>query len=130
MFLFKNLGENEAQRIIQKLFLFFKKAYKVKVGKKVRGKSKRSGAQFQYLIPLHLTYNKSKLYKPLDYWSGDMVNFHFVENGSGIVFDHILCTTFQEKCFSCNIILIICFLGCDVINFEIEIKPFFYMTKK
>ena len=67
MFLFKHLGENEAQRIIQQLFLFFKKAYKVKVGKKVRGKSKRSGAQFQYLIPLHLTYNKSKLYKSLDY---------------------------------------------------------------
>ena len=44
MFLFKNLGENEAPRIIQKLFLFFKKAYKVKAGKKVRGKSKRSGS--------------------------------------------------------------------------------------
>ena len=68
---------------------------------------------------------------------------------------HILCNSFQEKCFSCYILLtdqislsdylyflrywaiwciaIVCFPGCDVISFEINlifsIKPFFYIAK-
>ena len=66
---------------------------------------------------------------------------------------HVSCMIFQEKCLSCNIFLtvqnslpdcpyflkhcrmciaIVCFPGCDVINFEINliflINLFFYMT--
>ena len=55
---------------------FFKKK------KIVWGKSKWSGAQFQYLlIVLNLAYNKNKPYKTLDYWSRDMLNFDFLEKG-------------------------------------------------
>ena len=32
-----------------------------------------------------------------------MLNFDFLEKGLGLVFHHILCMAFQEKCFSCNI---------------------------
>ena len=47
---------------------------------------KWSGAQFQYILMiLNLAYNKSKLYKTLDYWSWDMLNFSFLEKGLGIV---------------------------------------------
>ena len=42
------------------------------------GKSKCSGAKFQYISSgIHLPYDKSKLYKTLDYWSRDMLNFSF-----------------------------------------------------
>ena len=35
----------------------------------------------------------------------DMVNFNFPEKGLGLVFHHILWMIFQEKCFSCYILL-------------------------
>ena len=42
------------------------------------GKTKLSAAQFQYiLVALNLAYNKDKLYKTLDYWSGDIPKFVF-----------------------------------------------------
>ena len=53
-----------------------------------------------YLIAHKLAYNKNKLFKTLDYWSRDMPKFDFLEKGLGIVFHHILCMIFQEKCFS------------------------------
>ena len=50
------------------------------------GESKRSTALFQYIsIALNLAYNKNKLYKTLDYWSRDMLNFNFSEKGLGLV---------------------------------------------
>ena len=36
-------------------------------------------------ITLNLPYNKSKVYKTLDYWSRDMFNFNFSEKGLGLV---------------------------------------------
>ena len=36
-------------------------------------------------IILKLTYNKSKLYKTLDYWSRDMLNFDFLKKGLEII---------------------------------------------
>ena len=38
-------------------------------------------------MALNLTYNKNKLYKSLDYWSRDMLNFDFLDKGQGIFFD-------------------------------------------
>ena len=35
--------------------------------------------------PHNLPYNKNKLYKILDYWSSDMLNFHFSEWSLGLV---------------------------------------------
>ena len=106
-------------------------------------------------MTLNLVYDKNKLYKTLDYWSRDIVNFgllkiglrivspqHFVNNFSRkmslmlhfinrpdlIVWLPLLFQIFVSQYMYC------CFPGCDVINFGINlifpIKPFFYMTKK
>ena len=37
-------------------------------------------------IVLNLAYNKNKLYENLEYWSRDILNFDFLENGLEIVF--------------------------------------------
>ena len=97
-----------------------------------------------------------KLYKTLGYWSRDVLNFHILEKGLGIVFKPHLLYDFSRKMFlvlySINwpnsivwssllleilgnmCILIACFPGRDVINFETNlillVKLFFYMTKK
>ena len=109
-----------------------------------------------YSIVLSLAYNKSKLYKTLNNWSRDRLNFYFLEKGLGIVFPSHFVYDFWKKIFlmlySINwsnfivelpfvleiltniCIAIVCEPGCDVINLEINlvflIKPFFYMTKK
>ena len=85
-----------------------------------------------------------------------MLDFGFAEEGLRLVSPPVLCMIFQEKCFSCYILLTdhnslpdclyflrywaICLLqlfvspGCDVRNFEINliflIQLFLYMTKK
>ena len=80
------------------------------------------------LVVVNFVNSKSKLYKTLDYWSRNMLNFDFSEMGLGMFS--------PEKCFSCYILLtefhwlitftsyiaIVCFPGCDVINFEIKLK--------
>ena len=50
---------------------------------------------------LNLPCNKNKLYKTLDYWSKNMLNFNFWEKGLGLVSPSHF---FQEKCFSCYIL--------------------------
>ena len=51
------------------------------------GKSKWSAAWFHYIsIALKLVYNRNKLFKTLRYWSRDIFNFDFLDNGLGIVF--------------------------------------------
>ena len=95
------------------------------------------------------------MYKCLDYWSRDMLNFDFLEKSLGVVIPPHFLYVFREKCFSCYIlstdqislfgclyflrywamcvIAIVCFPGCDVINFGINlifpIKAFLYLTK-
>ena len=70
------------------------------------GKSKWSAAYFQYIsIALSLGYNKSKLYKMLDYWSRDMLNFNFPEKGSWASFSTTFCVWFFKKNISCYILL-------------------------
>ena len=119
--------------------------------------SKWSASSFHYIaIPLNLPYNKSKLYKTLDYWSSDITNFNFSEKGLGLVSPPHFVHDFSRKMFlmllSINrpnfivwlpllleilgnmFITIACWPDCDVIKFEIKlitlIKPFWYMTKK
>ena len=61
----------------------------------------------QYIsIALYLAHNKNELYKTLDYWSRDILNFQFLEEGLGInSMKYILCMIFQEKFVSCCILL-------------------------
>ena len=121
--------------------IVFKKNFK-------RVKSKRSAAYFQYISTfLNLAYNKTKLYKTLDYWSRDMFKFDFLEKGLGIfssshfVYD-ISRNTFL-KLHSINrpnsiawlpLLLEILFTMCIGIvclfNLNFLIKPFFSMPKK
>ena len=70
------------------------------------GKSKWSAAYFQYIsIALSLGYNKNKLYKTLDYWSRDMLNFNFPEKGSWASFSTTFCVWFFKNNVSCYILL-------------------------
>ena len=113
--------------------------------------------KFQYIsIALNLACNKNRLYKTLNYWSRDMSNFDFLGRVIGIVSLPHFVYDFSRKMFLMlysfdwpnfivwlpllleilgnTCITIVCFLGCDIINFKINlislIKPFFYMTKK
>ena len=56
-------------------------------------------------IALNLAYNKNKLYRTLDYWSRDLLDFDFLEKVLGIFLHHILCMVFPEKCFPHYILL-------------------------
>ena len=97
-----------------------------------------------------------KLYKMLDYWSRDLLNFNFSKKGLELVSPPHFADDFSKKIFLmlhsinwpnfivslpflleilCNMcVAIVCFPGCDVINFEINliflIKLFWCMTKK
>ena len=51
-------------------------------------------------MALNLSYNKSKLYKTLDYWSRDMFNFNFLEKGMGLVSLPHFVHDFSKKWFS------------------------------
>ena len=120
-----------------------------------KDKSKCSTAKFHYIsITLALTYIKSKLYKTLDYWFRDMLNFDFRRKGLEIVFPPRLANDFSRNMlfmlYSINwpifigwllleilgnmCITNIWFQGYDVINSEakliILIKIFLFMTKK
>ena len=134
---------------VTNLFFFYEKAlYEVKAS---------ALQQFQYFsIILNLAYNKKKLYKTLEFWSRDMLNFKFLEIGLRIVSPLHFVYDFSRKIFllwySINwtnfivwlsllleildiiCIAIICLQDRDVINFEIYptflIKPFFFMTKR
>ena len=116
------------------LFNFFNKnLYKVKA----------SGLQLSFNIfrlPSAWHKIKKKLYKTLNYWFRGILNSDFLEKGLGIV-STLLYMIFQEKCFSCYILLTdqislsdcllellgklptanACFSGCDVINFVINL---------
>ena len=109
-----------------------------------------------YFDSSQLGNNKNKLYKTLEYWSRDMLNFDFRENCLGIVFPLYFVYDFSRKLFlifhsikwpnfiiwlslSLEIlgnmcIAIVYFPDCDVIHFGINliflIKPFFCMTVK
>ena len=106
---------------------------------------------FQYIsMAQNLAYNIDKLYKTLDYWSKNMRNFYFLEKGVGIVSVLHFVYDFSRKIFLMlyskwrnfidwlsllleilgnMCIAVVCFPGCDVINFEINfiflIKRFF-----
>ena len=61
-------------------------------------KSKWSITLFQNTsIALNLAYNKKKLYKTLDHWSRDILNFLFLRKGSGNSFYTIFCVWIFKK---------------------------------
>ena len=43
------------------------------------------------------SYNKNKLYKTLEYWSRDKLNFNFSKNGLGLVSPPILWEFYKEN---------------------------------
>ena len=57
--------------------------------------SYKKGILKNFATVLNLAYNKNKLYKTLDYWSGDTLNFDFLEKGlekvSLLHFPPVLC---------------------------------------
>ena len=62
--------------------------------------SKWSATQFRYIsIALNLPYNKTKLYKTLDHWSRDMLNFNFSEKDLGLVSPPHFVNDFLRKMF-------------------------------
>ena len=68
--------------------------------KSLLAKSKWFATYFQNIsIALNLAYNKNKLYKTLDYWSRDMLNFNFSEKGLGLVSPPHLVYDFSRKMF-------------------------------
>ena len=79
------------------LFIFLKKIYEVKA----------SGLQFSFniiSIALNLAYNTNNLYKTLDYWY--VLNFDFLEEDLAMDSPlHFAYISFQEKSFSCYILL-------------------------
>ena len=91
--------ENETERLVSDLFLFFKKASESFFSKKLS----EVKACFQDLsIALNLEYNKNKLYKT---WSSDIPNFDFLEKVlAGVSAQHFV-NDFQGKCFSCYLLL-------------------------
>ena len=127
------------------------------------GKSKWSAAWSHYIsIVLKLAYNRNKLFKSLYYWSRDMLNFDILDEALGIISPAHFLYDFSTKMLCpinvmflmlCSInwpnfivwfplfleilgnmcIAIVCWPGCDVINFNINliflIKLFLYMTK-
>ena len=97
------------------------------------------------------------MFKTLDYWSRDILDFNFLQKGLEIVgivsplhFEHdflrkmfLMLYSIKWPNFIARFSLLLeilyvywkCFFsGCDVINFEVNllilIKPFFYLTKK
>ena len=61
-------------------------------------------AWFQYfLIALNLAYNKNKLYKTVDYWLKDILNFDFFRKWSGNSFSTIFYVWFSNNVW-CNAI--------------------------
>ena len=91
MFFFKNYAENKVRRLVPNLFIYKSLIW---------GESKWSAAYFQYiLIALILPYNRTKLYKALDYWSRDMLDFSFSERGLGLVSSPHFVYDFFRKMF-------------------------------
>ena len=108
------------------------------------------------MIALKLAYSRNKLFKTLHYWSSDALNFDFLDKGLGIASPAHFVHDFSIKMFlvlySINwpnfiawlpllldilgnmCIAIICFPGCDVMDFEINIifriEPFFLHDQK
>ena len=60
---------------------------------------------------------KNKIYKTLEYWFRDMLNFYFVGKDLWIFLYHTLCILFQEKCFSCYTLLTDQMLSPDCLYF-------------
>ena len=56
-------------------------------------------------IALNLAYSKDKLYRTLDYWSRDMLNFDFLGKGLGIVSPPYFVYDVSRKSISCYILL-------------------------
>ena len=64
------------------------------------GKSKWSAAKFESVsIVLNLAKNKNKIYKTLEYWFRDILNFDVLEKGLGIVSPRHFLYDFSRKMF-------------------------------
>ena len=122
IFLQKSCKENKARRLVPDYFSLFKKAlYEVK--------ARYLQLSFNIIsIVLSFLYHENKLYKTLDYWSTDMLNFDFLEKGLVIVSAPHFVYDIQRKMFlkllSINwpyFISLRYWEICDVINFEVNL---------
>ena len=149
IFIYRSCRQWGREKSSRPLFVFWKSF--------IWGKSKWSAALFQSLsIVLNLANNKNKIYKTLESWSRDMLNFDFLEKGLEIVSPSHFVYDFSRKMFLKLHLIVwpnfiawlplllrilgnmcitsVCYSGWGVIKFEINliflIKPFCYMTKK
>ena len=67
--------------------------------KKTLYELKLSGLQFSFNIVFNFAYIKNKLYKVLDYWSKDTLNFDFIEKGLWIASPPHFVYDFSRKIF-------------------------------
>ena len=92
IFLQKLWGKWGRKTSSRALFIFWKRL--------IWGVTKWSAAYFRYIsMALNLSYNKSKLYKTLDYWCRDMLNFKFSEKCLGLVSPPHSVYDFSRKMF-------------------------------
>ena len=92
--IFPQNAENESGRLVPvPFYFFFLKCV-------IWGESKWFATYFQYIsIVLNLAHNKSKMYKTLDHWSRDMLNFNFSEKSLGLVSPRHFVHDFSRKMF-------------------------------
>ena len=86
---FKNYTENKARRLVPDLFIFSNMTWKQVV---------RSLVSTLFDSP-QLVIKKTKLYKTLDHWSRDMLNYNFSEKSLGLVSPAHFVYDFSRKLF-------------------------------
>ena len=92
IFLYRSCRQWGRETSSRPLFVFWKSF--------IWGKSKWSAALFQSLsIVINLANNKNKIYKTLQFWSRDMLNFDFLEKGLEIVSPSHFVYDFSRKMF-------------------------------
>ena len=95
MFFFKNHAENEVERLVTDHFLLFKKTYKVKAsGLSLSFNILRQPSNW-YTTKSNCINFSTEIYLTLIFQKRVWQNFPH----------HMLCMIFQEKCFSCQILL-------------------------
>ena len=106
IFFFKNNVEGEVERLVPGIFLFARKAlYQVKA----------SGLQLSFNIYRQPSTWLTIKTSCVRLQSRDILNFDNLEKVSEQFLYHIFCIIFQEKCFSCYILL----------TDQIQLKAFF-----
>ena len=133
---FKNHAEIEAGRLVLDPFLFLKNFY-------MKKKERVANLTSIYFDSSRLGHTLKANYNTSECWCWDVLSFHFLKRGLGLVFSVYFVQVFHEKYLLCftplleifgNMYIIInCFPVCDIWKFETNlsflIMSFFYVTQ-